>query len=136
MPGPEGSPARWTGRARQVSGARLRPARRTVDGAETMSDVALHQAIALHQAGRLDEAEPIYRAVLAAEPRNFNALHLLGVVRHHRGQPDEAVELIEAALRLDPVSPMRMAISATRSGRSAGSTRRRRAIAAGFASRP
>jgi tetratricopeptide (TPR) repeat protein len=66
-----------------------------------MSDGALHQAIALHQAGQLTEAERIYQAVLAAQPRNFNALHLLGVLRHRQGRPEEAVPLIEAALRID-----------------------------------
>jgi tetratricopeptide (TPR) repeat protein len=67
-----------------------------------MSDISLHQAVSLHQAGRLDEAERIYRTVLAAEPRNFNALHLLGVACHNQGRAAEAIELIEAALRLDP----------------------------------
>jgi len=67
-----------------------------------MSASALHRAIALHQAGKLDEAEGGYRAVLAVDPNNFNALHLLGVVRHHQGRPEEAIGLIEAALRLDP----------------------------------
>jgi Tfp pilus assembly protein PilF len=67
-----------------------------------MSASALHRAIALHQAGKLDEAERLYRSALATEPNNFNALHLLGVLRHHQGRPGEAVGLIEAALRLDP----------------------------------
>jgi tetratricopeptide (TPR) repeat protein len=66
-----------------------------------MMTTALQQALALHQTGRLDEAELAYRAVLQAEPRNFNALHLLGVLRHQQGQTAEAVELIRAALLLD-----------------------------------
>jgi|HubBroStandDraft_1064217.scaffolds.fasta_scaffold00373_22 Tfp pilus assembly protein PilF len=67
-----------------------------------MTANALRQAVALHRAGRLEEAEPLYRAALSAEPGNFDAMHLLGVLRHHRGRPDEAVGLIEAALRLNP----------------------------------
>jgi tetratricopeptide (TPR) repeat protein len=67
-----------------------------------MSNSVLHRAVAAHQAGRLDEAEQSYRAVLAQEPGNFNALHLLGVLRHNQGRPDEAVGLIEAALARVP----------------------------------
>ena len=66
-----------------------------------MSDIALREAVTLHQAGRLDEAEPIYRGLLAAAPGSFNALHLLGVLLHQRGRAGEAVPLIEAALRID-----------------------------------
>jgi len=67
-----------------------------------MTDNVLKQAVALQQAGRLDEAETIYRAALADNPGSFNALNLLGVVRHARGHPEEAVGLIEAAIRMDP----------------------------------
>lgn len=68
-----------------------------------MTTGLLHQAIALHQAGRLAEAEQAYRAILAGEPENFNALHLLGVARHQQGHAAEAVELIQAAQHLDPL---------------------------------
>jgi tetratricopeptide (TPR) repeat protein len=40
-----------------------------------------------------------YRAVLAAQPGNFDALHLYGVLRHQCGQPLEALKLISEALR-------------------------------------
>jgi len=60
---------------------------------------SLQQAVALHQQGRLFEAEALYDAVLKAAPRNFNALHLLGVLRHQQGRSVEALELIAAALR-------------------------------------
>jgi tetratricopeptide (TPR) repeat protein len=62
----------------------------------------LPRAIALHQAGKLDQAEGLYRAALAVEPDNVNALHLLGVLCQHQGRAAEAVRLFEAALRLDP----------------------------------
>ena len=55
-------------------------------------------AIGHHQAGRLTQAEQGYRAVLAVEPRNADALHLLGVVAHQRGQNDVALDLIERAI--------------------------------------
>ena len=62
----------------------------------------LRDAIALHQAGRLTEAEPLYRDVLAAAPENFDALHLLGVLAHQQGRHTEAVALMGAALAQRP----------------------------------
>lgn len=60
------------------------------------------RALALHQAGRLTEAEPVYGQVLQAQPRHFDSLHLLGVIRYQRGEYQEAVRLIEAALKINP----------------------------------
>ena len=62
----------------------------------------LRDAIAVHQAGRLADAEPLYRAVLEATPRQFDALHLLGVLHHQQGRSAEAAELIGTALRERP----------------------------------
>jgi Flp pilus assembly protein TadD len=62
----------------------------------------LQDALAHHQAGRLEEAEALYRAVLAAEPRNADALHLLGVAAQQQGRPAEAVALIGRALEIVP----------------------------------
>jgi predicted TPR repeat methyltransferase len=61
----------------------------------------LQQAVHLHQQGRLEQARDLYRQVLVAEPRQFDALHLLGVIERQRGRAREAVELIEAALQVD-----------------------------------
>lgn len=58
----------------------------------------LKDTVALHQAGRIQEAEAGYRAVLQADPRNADALHLLGVLALQTGQPDAAVPLIERAI--------------------------------------
>jgi predicted TPR repeat methyltransferase len=70
----------------------------------TTGDVSdlLGQAVRLHQLGRLEEAQALYRRVLAAAPRQFDALHLLGVIERQRGQPARAVEFIQEALRADP----------------------------------
>jgi predicted TPR repeat methyltransferase len=62
----------------------------------------LQQALRLHQQGRFDEAEHLYRQVLILEPRQFDALHLLGVIERQRGHAQQAVALIEAALQVDP----------------------------------
>jgi tetratricopeptide (TPR) repeat protein len=59
----------------------------------------LRRATAHHQRGQLDEAETLYRQVLAVEPDNFNALHLCGVLMHQRRQPAEALKLIARALK-------------------------------------
>ena len=58
----------------------------------------LAQAVAHHQAGRAAEAERGYRNVLAADPRNADAMHLLGVLALQSGHADEAVTLIGKAL--------------------------------------
>lgn len=62
----------------------------------------LGRAVALHQQGRLEEAQLLYGEVLAADPQQFDALHLSGVIARQRGDAARAVELIRAALRLDP----------------------------------
>ena len=63
---------------------------------------ALQLGLQLHQRGRLDQAEPHYRVVLAAQPRNFDAMHLLGLLRFQQGRHVEALDHMSAALRLRP----------------------------------
>jgi protein O-GlcNAc transferase len=63
---------------------------------------ALQRAIAFQQRGNLAAAEELYRAILDAEPDQFDALHLLGVIRLQQRRTEEAVDLIEAALRVRP----------------------------------
>jgi tetratricopeptide (TPR) repeat protein len=58
----------------------------------------LSQALSLHKAGRRAEADAAYRAVLAAEPDNAQALHLYGVLRHQSGDSASAVALIDQAI--------------------------------------
>ena len=43
-------------------------------------------ALAHHQAGRLDGAEAAYRAILANDPDNIDAVHFLGVLAYQRGK--------------------------------------------------
>jgi tetratricopeptide (TPR) repeat protein len=62
---------------------------------------ALSIALKHHQAGALQEAERLYREILAAEPRHADALHLLGVIANQVGKPDVAVELIGQAIEID-----------------------------------
>ncbi len=69
-----------------------------------MSTISEELAIAIqhHQAGRLQAAEQIYRRVLAAEPTQPDAWHLLGVVNAQGGNHKLAVEHIRRALTARP----------------------------------
>ncbi len=62
----------------------------------------LAQARELHKAGRIHEAEPVYRRIIKSQPRNAEALHLLGLAAHQTGRHEEAAALIHAALRIEP----------------------------------
>ncbi|WP_434624108.1 tetratricopeptide repeat protein [Azospirillum sp. B2RO_4] len=62
----------------------------------------LREALAHHRAGDLDGAERAYRAMLAADGANADALHLLGVLHHQRGRDADAVRLIGQAIARRP----------------------------------
>src|SRR5690349_14403638 len=60
---------------------------------------SLSEAQQHHQAGRFVDAEKIYRRILAQDPNNIEALHLLGVLAMQTGHANAAVDLIQTALR-------------------------------------
>ena len=60
------------------------------------------RALLFHQVSRLLEAEELYRQILKAHPNHFDALHLLGVIYHQRGDHAAAVRHIDAALKINP----------------------------------
>ncbi|MGY0714245.1 tetratricopeptide repeat protein [Azospirillum argentinense] len=68
--------------------------------------VSLSEAYAIavghHRAGRMGEAAGVYRAILDADPRQADALHLLGVLAGQTGRNEEALSLIAQAIALDP----------------------------------
>lgn len=64
----------------------------------------LEQAMGFHQRGQLAEAERLYLQILQARPAQFEAQHLLGVLRGQQGRLQEAQELVGAALRANPGS--------------------------------
>jgi protein O-GlcNAc transferase len=64
-----------------------------------------NQAVGFHQAGNLREAERLYIQIRQADPGNFIANHLLGVLRFQQGRNTEALELIAAALKVNPNAP-------------------------------
>ena len=63
---------------------------------------SIQDAVALHQQGQLAQAEAIYRQILAAEPKNANALHLLGVIASQAGCYQVAIDLIDQAIEVNP----------------------------------
>ncbi len=63
---------------------------------------AMVLAIQHHQAGRLHEAEPIYRQIVAADPNHHDAWHMLGVVAYQDGKPQAGIECIQRALEYRP----------------------------------
>ena len=67
--------------------------------AET-SMCSLDHEIKLHQQGRIADAEGIYRQILQDDPGHPGALHLLGVIRHQKGQHEGALELIGRAVAM------------------------------------
>src|SRR5882672_753934 len=69
----------------------------TVDAAAVMG-----RAIALYQRGGVDEAEALCRALLVQVPAHFDALHLLGVIHHQKGDYAVAAQLIVRAIDVKP----------------------------------
>jgi predicted O-linked N-acetylglucosamine transferase (SPINDLY family) len=66
--------------------------------------IAEARALAAHyyQVGDLGSAEQICRQMLAADPRDVYALHLLGLVAFQAGRAEQAVDLLAQALHLQP----------------------------------
>ncbi|RJT39412.1 sulfotransferase family protein [Mesorhizobium waimense] len=62
----------------------------------------MQQALQLHQTGRRQEAETLYRQVLAQKPNHAAALHFLGLLLHQTGRSEEGLDLIEQSVTLQP----------------------------------
>ncbi|HMI95156.1 MAG TPA: tetratricopeptide repeat protein [Micropepsaceae bacterium] len=67
-----------------------------------MSEVVLQNALALRRAGKFAEAAQIYGDILRAEPKNFEALHALGILRYQCGELEQAERLIGEAVTVNP----------------------------------
>jgi predicted TPR repeat methyltransferase len=70
----------------------------------TLED-ALAEALRLLRAEQLPQAEALYQAILAHEPRQPDALQFLGVLRHLQGRRDESIALIRQAIEVAPEAP-------------------------------
>ena len=62
------------------------------------------EAVAFQRTGRLDEAAQRYRTILASDPKQFETLHLFGVLHAQRGKLEEAVGLLRRAVDCNPAS--------------------------------
>lgn len=71
-----------------------------VNAAEQVENAWFH-----YQQGRLDIAEQILQGILKSRPRNFDALHLLGIVLLKRGQYDQALVHLQKGLKCNLSSP-------------------------------
>jgi tetratricopeptide (TPR) repeat protein len=73
-------------------------------GRRDLSWVGEVMQAALHaqRAGRAREAGEGYRRVLAADPLNFDAMHMLGLIEYEEGREDNARALLQRAIELRP----------------------------------
>ena len=64
-----------------------------------------NRAVEAHRSGRISEAESLYREIIASDPRNFDALHLLGIVCSETGKVQDADKFFRNAIAIDPNFP-------------------------------
>ncbi len=76
----------------------------TLDRMTTKNAVngTLEQALALLRQGQHARAEQVCRSIIHANPDDFGACHLLGVIKLQRGQPAAAEKLIARAIDINP----------------------------------
>src|SRR5262249_3018191 len=84
----------------------LRPSAERSD----LSMQAIEKGKALRRWGGSAGGGAVYRAVRARAPRQFDALHLLGLIRYQQGRPGEAHELLSQAIKLRPGSTQALSI--------------------------
>ena len=61
-------------------------------------EVLFKRALEHHQKGEITKAEALYNQIIKLEPNHADALHLLGVIAHQRGEHIGAIEFIKKAL--------------------------------------
>ena len=67
-------------------------------------DEVVQRAMKAYSIGNLGQAELLFNQVLAADKRQFDALHMLGILQSRRRNYAEAVRLIDRALEVAPRS--------------------------------
>jgi predicted O-linked N-acetylglucosamine transferase (SPINDLY family) len=70
-----------------------------------VTSAELAEAWRLHRTGEHDKAERLYRDILGADPRNYEALHRLAFLSGQRGRWDDAQSLMARAIELNPRAP-------------------------------
>jgi tetratricopeptide (TPR) repeat protein len=66
---------------------------------------AIDEALTVHRGGDVARAESLYREILKADDRNFDALHMLGIICAQRGNFSEAEHLLRSAVAIDHSVP-------------------------------
>jgi tetratricopeptide (TPR) repeat protein len=82
----------------------VKAARESGNAADRQRDIdyALAQAIALYTAGEYQQSKTVLDVILQAQPDNADALHHMGLIAHHYGQPEAAIDIIMQAIEKDP----------------------------------
>jgi protein O-GlcNAc transferase len=70
-------------------------------GQRTQFQQAMLQAVDLFQQGKFDIAAILCESALKVSPKDFNARHLLGVLRSRQGLYEDAAKHIKAALKIN-----------------------------------
>ena len=65
----------------------------------------INTAVQYHQAGHMNQAEQLCREVLQSEPKQPQALHLLGAIAYQKKRYNVAIELIGKAIEANPQKP-------------------------------
>ncbi len=69
-------------------------------------DALLDAAFEAHSQGRLDAARAMFQSALAADPSDFDALHMLGVIALQKRDLPAAIGLLTRATEADPEAGM------------------------------
>ena len=78
------------------------PARGSLKVIERKDEDAINLGVTLHEEGKLDEAERVYRAEIAARGDDTLLYYNLAVLLEDMGRKKEALEAYESALKVDP----------------------------------
>ncbi|HEX3098512.1 MAG TPA: tetratricopeptide repeat protein [Usitatibacter sp.] len=87
------------------SGRRYKECHGKLAVAPLATDALARNALAAHQQGRIDEAERLYREILAREPGHPVATHYMGLAAWQRGDVRTAEERMRAALAANASIP-------------------------------
>jgi predicted O-linked N-acetylglucosamine transferase (SPINDLY family) len=71
---------------------------------QVTEDDALRTALRHHRGGDRQQAETLYKEILARDPEHADAMHFLGVLAHQSGQNKVAFDLIRRSISLQPKS--------------------------------
>jgi protein O-GlcNAc transferase len=69
-----------------------------------MNAALLQDAQTLRRTGKLAQAAELYRKILEAEPKHFEALHALGILTYQSGKLEDAERLIRQAVAANPAA--------------------------------